>query len=102
MRKEGGGKLNAYKVVPVDRGVAEVAAKHVYVWLNKSSNLRSLLMFLSKGGIFYTAFVNEKLTRAYIAGENLKEQQFVELCVYRLCPPVASREPSMDWGSLKK
>ena len=102
MRKEGGGKLNAYKAVPVDRGVAEVAAKHVYVWLTKTSNLRSMLMCLSKGGIFYTAFANEKLTRAYIAGGNLKEEQFVELCVHHLCPPVASREPSMDWSLLKK
>ena len=102
MRKEGGGRLNAYKAAPVDREVAEGAAKYVYGWLTKSSALRSMLMFLSKGGIFYTAFANEKLTRAYIAGENLKEEQFVDLCVHRLCPPVVSRESPMDWGSLKK
>ena len=102
MRKEGGGKLNAYKAMAVDRGVAEVAAKHVYAWLTKGSNLRSMLMFLSKGGIFYTGFANEKLTRAYIAGENLKEEHFVDLCVHRLCPPAVSRETPMDWSSLKK
>jgi hypothetical protein len=102
MRKEGGGRLNAYKAAPVDREVAEGAAKYVYGWLTKSSALRSMLMFLSKGGIFYTAFANEKLTRAYIAGESVKEGQFVDLCMHRLCPPAVSREAPMDWSSLKK
>ena len=102
MRKEGGGRLNAYKAAPVDREVAEGAAKYVYGWLTKSSALRSMLMFLSKGGIFYIAFANEKLTRAYIAGESVKEGQFVDLCMHRLCPPAVSREAPMDWSSPKK
>ena len=102
MRKEGGGKLNAYKAAPVDRQKAEDAAKYVYGWLTKKSALRSMLMFLSKGGIFYTAFANEKLTRAYITGESVKEAEFVDLCVHRLCPPAASGEAPMDWSSLKK
>ena len=103
MRKEGGGRLNAYKVATVDPGLAEAAAKYVYAWLTNGSNLRSILKFLSKGGVFYTAFANEKLTRAYIVAENVKENDFLNLCLHRLCPPDAPRsvDGSTDWGKMK-
>ena len=104
MRKEGGGKLNAYKASPVEKGKAETAAKFVYAWLtNGNSNLRGMLKFLSKGGCFYTAFANEKLTRAYIAGENVQEKEFTELCVHRLCPPEVARsdDGAIDWSTVK-
>ena len=59
MRKEGAGKLNAYKVAPVDAIAAKASAKYVYAWLNAESTLRSILKFLAKGGCFYTTFANE-------------------------------------------
>ena len=104
MRKEGGGRLNAYKVAPVEQGVAEAAAKFVYKWLTTASYLRSMLKFLSKGGVFYTAFANEKLTRAYIVGETVKESDFTALCLHRLSPPEAPRSADglTDWGKLKQ
>ena len=104
MRKEGGGKLNAYKASPVEKPKAEAAAKAVYAWLtNGNSNLRGMLKFLSKGGCFYTAFANEKLTRAYIVGENVQEKEFTELCVHRLCPPEVARsdDGAIDWSTVK-
>ena len=83
MRKEGCGKLNAYKGSPVERSKAEIAAKFVYAWLtNGNSNLRGMLKFVSKGVCFHIAFANEKLTRAYIAGEHVQEKEFTELCVH--------------------
>ena len=67
-------KLNAYRVTPIDRADAETAAKAVYAWLRQpKSHLRVILKMLAKGGAFYIAFANEKLTRAYIAGENVAE-----------------------------
>ena len=66
-----GGKLNAYKAVSVDPIAAKASAKYIYERLHKESTLRSILKFLAKGGVFYTAFANEKLTRAYIVGEKV-------------------------------
>lgn len=104
MRKEGGGKLNAYRAPPVEKPKAEAAAKAVYAWLKSGgSNLRSMLKFLSKGGCFYTAFVNEKLTRAYVAAESVTMDDFTELCVHRLCPPDVGQscDGAVDWKAMK-
>ena len=104
MRKECA-RLNAYVAMPVDANDAETSAKAVYKWLSEKSTLRSLLMFLSKGGVFYTAFANEKLTRAYLLAENVGETQFVELCKLRLCGTPSSGaaiDSSTDWASIKK
>ena len=104
MRKDGGGKLNAYKAASVEPAVAEAAAKYVYEWLTTGSTLRSILKFLSKGGVFYTAFANEKLTRAYIVGENVKQSDFIALCLHRLSSPDASQsaDGATDWSKLKQ
>ena len=106
MRKDGGGRLNAYKAAPVDPSTAEAAAKKVYEWLKKPSEFRSMLKFLSKGGLFYTAFANDKLCRAYIAGEAVTEKDFIGLCLHRLSP-VAVDPPDVadtvtNWAKLKK
>ena len=106
MRKEGGGRLNAYKAAPVDPITAEVAAKKVYEWLKKPSEFRSMLKFLSKGGLFYTAFANDKLCRAYIAGEAVTEKDFIGLCLHRLSPAAVDAPDVADtvtnWAKLKK
>ena len=97
-------KLNAYRVATIDRGEAEKSAKAVYAWLQKPrSHLRAILKMLAKGGAFYTAFANEKLTRAYIAGENVTEQQWMVLCVHRLCPPEmsGSDDGTVDWSAIR-
>ena len=65
-----------------------------------------MLKFLSKGGVFYTAFANEKLTRAYIVGENVTEEDFMKLCLHRLSnPELADDSLSADrvtkWSKLK-
>ena len=106
MQREGGGKLNAYKVAPVDPISATLSAKHVYGWLHGDSKLRSMLRFLAKGGLFYTAFCNEKLTRAYLVGNKLSEEAFVKLCVHRLsnseAPDAASSaDRIIDWSAVK-
>ena len=106
MHKEGGGKLNAYRAVAVDAQKATAAAKYVYTWLNGPSTIRNMLKFLSKGGVFYTAFCNEKLTRAYLVGNAITEDAFVKLCVHRLSnsesPDAASSaDRSIDWAAVK-
>ena len=106
MRKDGGGRLNAYKAAPVDPSAAEAAAKRVYEWLKKPSEFRSMLKFLSKGGLFYTAFANDKLCRAYIAGEAVTEKDFIGLCLHRLSPaavdPPDVADTVTNWAKLKK
>ena len=97
-------KLNAYRVAPIDRADAETAAKAVYAWLRQpKSHLRVILKMLAKGGAFYTAFVNEKLTRAYIVGEKVDKKQWIALCAHRLCPPEEpdSDDGSVDWSAIK-
>ena len=97
-------KLNAHRVAPIDKAEAETAAKAVFVWLRKPrSNLRAILKMLAKGGAFYTAFANEKLTRAYIACKNVTEQQWMVLCVHRLCPPEmsGSDDGTVDWSAIR-
>ena len=106
MRKEGGGKLNAYKAASVDPIAAKASAKYIYEWLHKESTLRSILKFLAKGGVFYTAFANEKLTRAYIVGNTVTEEDFVKLCVHRLSNPEPADESLSadrvtDWAKVK-
>ena len=106
VRKDGGGKLNAYKAVSVDPIAARASAKYLYDWLHKESTLRSILKFLAKGGVFYTAFANEKLTRAYIVGKQVTEDDFVKLCLHRLSNPepvddAQSADRATDWANLK-
>ena len=106
MRKDGGGKLNAYKAVPVDPIAAEASAKYIYAWLHEESTLRSILKFLAKGGVFYTAFANEKLTRAYIVGKKVTEEDFMKLCLHRLSNPEPADESLSadrvtDWARVK-
>ena len=106
MRKDGGGKLNAYKAVPVDPIAAEASAKYIYAWLHEESTLRSILKFLAKGGVFYTAFANEKLTRAYIVGKTVTEEDFIKLCLHRLSnlelpDESASADRVTDWAGVK-
>ena len=106
MRKDGGGKLNAYTAVAVDPISATAAAKYIYGWLYGESTLRSMLRFLAKGGLFYTAFCNEKLTRAYLVGNNISEEGFVKLCLHRLCAAettdsAASADRATDWAIVK-
>ena len=106
MRKENGGKLNAYRAVPVEPEKATASAKHVYQWLNGESTFRSILKFLSKGGLFYTAFCNEKLTRAYLVGNNISEDGFVKLCLHRLSNPEPAdvslpADRRTDWAGVK-
>ena len=106
MRKEGGGKLNAYKAASVDPIAAKAAATYLYDWLHKESTLRSILKFLAKGGLFYTAFANEKLTRAYIVGKDVTEDDFMKLCLHRLSNPepeddAQSADRTTDWATLK-
>ena len=96
MRKDGGGRLNAYEAAPVDPSAAEAAAKRVYEWLKKPSEFRSMLKCLSKGGLFYTAFANDKLCRAYIAGEAVTEKDFIGLCLLRLSPAAADAPDVAD------
>ena len=56
----------------------------MYEWLHKESTLRFILKFLAKGGVFYIAFANEKLTRDYIVGKKVTEEDFMKLCLHRL------------------
>jgi hypothetical protein len=106
MRKDGGGRLNAYTAVAVDPIAAKASAKYIYEWLHKESTLRAILKFLAKGGVFYTAFANEKLTRAYIVGNNVTEDDFVKLCLHRLSNPdpadeSLSADRVTDWAKVK-
>ena len=106
MRKDGGGRINAYKAVPVDPITAEASAKYIYAWLHRDSTLRNILEFLAKGGVFYTAFANEKLTRAYIVGKNVTEEDFMKLCLHRLSNPEpvdasSSADRAIDWAKVK-
>ena len=107
IRKEGGGKLNAYKAVYVDPSNATACAKYIYAWLHGESTLRNVLKFLAKGGLFYTAFANEKLTRAYIVGNKVTEEDFIKLCLHRLSNPdpadeSLSADRVTDWAKVKK
>ena len=106
MKKEGGGRLNAYTAVAVDPMKAQASAKYIYQWMHKESTVRSMLKFLAKGGVFYTAFANEKLTRAYITGETVSEDAFVKLCLHRLSNQEASddslsADKVTDWAKVK-
>ena len=106
MKKEGGGRLNAYTAVAVEPMKATTSAKYIYQWMHKESTLRSMLKFLAKGGVFYTAFANEKLTRAYIVGEKVTEEDFMNLCLHRLSNPdpadeAVSADRVTDWASVK-
>ena len=54
----------------------EDAAKHLHVWLSKpTSPFRSLIAFLSSGGLFYVAQCHEKSARAYI-GQGVNSDTF--------------------------
>ena len=106
MRREGGGKLNAYTAVSVDPIAAKASAKYIYEWLHKEFTLRSILKFLAKGGVFYTAFANEKLTRAYIVGNKVTEEDLMKLCLHRLSNPESADESLSadrvtDWAKVK-
>ena len=106
MKKEGGGRLNAYTAVAVDPMKARASAKYIYQWMHNESTVRSMLKFLAKGGVFYTAFANEKLTRAYINGETVSEDAFVKLCLHRLSNQEASddslsADKVTDWAKVK-
>ena len=106
MKKEGGGRLNAYKAASVDPDRVKASAKYVSTWLKNDSMLRSMLKFLAKGGLFYTAFANEKLTRAYIVGNNVTEDDFMKLCLHRLSNPepedeALSADRVTDWAKVK-
>ena len=106
MKKEGGGRLNAYTAVAVEPMKATTSAKYIYQWMHKESTLRSMLKFLAKGGVFYTAFANEKLTRAYIVGEKVTEEDFMNLCLHRLSNPdpadeAVSADRVTDWARVK-
>ena len=65
------------------------AAKEIYKWLKEpKSKWRSLLVLLSAGGLFYSAAVQEKSHRAYIAhGEKdpVPEVDYLSWCRARLC-----------------
>ena len=106
MRKDGGGKLNAYRAVSVDPIAARASAKCLYEWLHKESTLRSILKFLVKGGVFYTTFANEKLTKPYIVGKKVTEEDFIKLCLHRLSNPepadeALSADRVTDWAKVK-
>ena len=106
IRKEGGGKLNAYRAVYVDPSNATASAKYIYAWLHRDSTLRNILKFRAKGGFFYTAFANEKLTRAYIVGNKVTEEDFIKLCLHRLSNPEPTDESLSadrvtDWAKVK-
>ena len=50
-----------------EQAPVQAAAKALYVWLElDNSELRSVLAFLSAGGLFYVASVHEKSHRAYL------------------------------------
>ena len=106
IRKDGVGKLNAYRAVYVDPSNTIASAKFIYAWLHGESTLRKVLKFLAKGGLFYTAFANEKLTRAYIVGYKVTEEDFIKLCMHRLSNPEPTDESSSadrvtDWAKVK-
>ena len=88
------GKLNYQMSATVgetkDEEKVKAAAEKLYAWLTKEkSDLRSLLSFLSGGGLFYAAQCHEKATRAYIQHKEGKrkvsEKTFVDMNVKRLC-----------------
>ena len=90
----------------MDPIAAKASAKYVYAWLHAESTLRSILKFLAKGGCFYTAFANEKLTRAYIVGNKVTDEDFMKLCLHRLSPPESTDESLSadrvtDWARVK-
>ena len=100
-------KSNAYNVQAIPKERAEAAAKAVYHWLQSSNTtIRSVLKFLAKGGLWYTAFANEKLSRAFPSSEPVSEGKFKALCLHRLCPVApeseASEDGATDWASMKK
>lgn len=56
--------------------ITEAAAK-VYEWLHKKdSMLRSLITFLSSGGLFYVAQCHEKCARAFCR-EDITKEDFI-------------------------
>ena len=100
-------KSNAYQVQAIPKEKAVEAAMVVYAWLqNENSTIGGGLKFLAKGGLFYTAFANDKLTRAYLSSESVSEQNLMALCVHRPCPvapePGACDDGAIDWAALKK
>ena len=64
------------------------------------------MKFLAKGGVFYTAFANDKLNRAYIVGKKVTEEDFMKLCLHRLSNPEPADEALSvdrvtDWAKVK-
>ena len=95
-------KLNAFKAPAIEEKAAKQAATAVYQWLNKpDSPLRAALKFLSKGGVFYSGFANEKTTRAWLSCTSVTEESFIELCKVRLCSGTSVEQNTFDWSSIK-
>jgi len=81
----------------VDR-VKEAATK-VFEWLNKrDSYLRSLLAFLSGGGLYFAAACHEKTSRAFLSA--FTKELFIQAAVARLSKET-SEETTDDMGMLK-
>ena len=75
------------------------------MWLQSSnSTIRAVLKFLAKGGLWYTALADGKLSGAFLSSEPVSEEKFMALCLHRLCPPEpeASEDGAIDWASMKK
>ena len=83
-------KMNATITEARDETKVTAAAKKVHEWLSKEkSDLRSLLSFLSTGGLFYVAQCHEKTHRAYLQSPATKrpisQDDFVDMNKKRLC-----------------
>ena len=101
MKKESS-RLNAFRAPAIEESAAKESATKVYQWLHKpNSALRAALKFLSKGGVFYCGFVNEKTTMAWLSCQSITEENFVDLCKIRLCSRKAVEQHTFDWKSIK-
>ena len=90
----------------VDPSNVLASATYIYAWLHGESTPRNVLKFLAEGGLFYTAFVDEKLTKAYIVGNKVAEEDFIKLCMHRLSNLEPTDESSsagrvIDWVKVK-
>ena len=90
----------------MDPIAANASAKYIYACLHRDPTLRNALEFLAKCGFFYTAFATEKLTRAYIVGEKVTEEDFMKLCLHRPSNPEPADESLSadrvtDWAGVK-
>jgi len=86
-------------VAPNAEKVTE-AAKKVFDWLNKrDSYLRSLLAFLSGGGLYFAAACHEKTSRAFLSA--FTKELFVEAAVARISKG-HNEETNDDMGMFKK